>query len=289
MAPREYTIFIFIFCILALAASCSPGEKESRVSEKAETETVPSPKAPPAPQPQTKRFEAGAKYKAEILAEYPHDPESYTQGLIFNDGFLLETSGGRGNSSLRKVEIESGDIVLEKPLPAQYFAEGIALRDGKIYMLTWTSGQCLVFDEGAFKATGAYVYSGEGWGLTFDGAKFIRSDGSDRLYFHDLESFALSGEIAVFDDGGPLRRLNELEYFSGEIWANVYGSDYIARIDPAAGAVVGKIDLSFLRERLSNPKSEVMNGIACDEKSGAIFVTGKNWDKLFKIKLVRED
>jgi glutamine cyclotransferase len=223
-----------------------------------------------------------------VLATYPHDPNAYTQGLVFIDGTLYEGTGLEGQSELRRVDLDTGMVLQRHALGEQYFGEGIAVVGDRIYQITWQSGIAFVYDRETFDRLETFAYGGEGWGLTTDGERLIMSDGSDRLFFRDPETFAVTGSVRVRDDGLPVTYLNELEYIDGEVWANVYQTDWIVRIDPASGEVIGWIDMRGLRPA-NDPRWEnvdVLNGIARDPDSGRLFVTGKDWPELFEIELI---
>ena len=228
-------------------------------------------------------------YSYVVKNTYPHDPDAFTQGLFFKDGFLYESTGLEGKSSLRKVELVSGKVVKKHDLAPNLFGEGIAEVDGAIVGLTWTSQVGIVFDAKTFKEKKRFAYPGEGWGLASAGAYSYMSDGSDAIRVLD-RSFKEVRRIKVTADGASLARLNELEWVEGELFANVWGEDVIARIDPANGKVVGWIVLKNLlaaNERPANPADGVLNGIAYDSKKKRLFVTGKLWPKLFEIELVQ--
>jgi glutamine cyclotransferase len=223
-----------------------------------------------------------------VLAGFPHDVNAYTQGLVLIDGTLYEGTGVRGDSELRRVDIGTGMVQQWRALDEEHFGEGIVVFGDRIYQLTWRSGTCFVYDRETFDVVRAFVYDGEGWGLTTDGERLIMSDGGSRLTFRDPETFAETGSVEVRDGGLPVRYLNELEYVDGEVWANVYTTDRIVRIDPATGEVTGWIDLTGLLPA-GSPRAEgagVLNGIAWDPQTGRLLVTGKNWPLLFEIELV---
>jgi len=227
--------------------------------------------------------------ECRVVAEYPHDPQTSTQGLLYNQGLLLESSGGFGQSYLTVSEPETGRRLLTRRIEGRYFAEGIALHENKLYMLTWLSGTGFIFDPQTLETLASFAYradgeSTEGWGLAHDGRRFILSAGTATLRFHQPGDFARIGTLAVRDGSEPVRLLNELEYVGGMILANVWKSDRIAVIDPDTGLVVAWIDLTPLRERIA-PESGVANGIAYDPETGRLFVTGKHWDKLFVIEV----
>lgn len=223
----------------------------------------------------------------EVVNTYPHDRGAFTQGLLIHDGILYEGTGIKGRSSLRKVDLETGKVLKEHDIPGVYFGEGIAADGGRIVQLTWQSHKGFVYDRNTFELIKTFDYPTEGWGITYDGRDFIMSDGSATLYFLDPESFGEVGRLEVYDDKGPVTRLNELEYVKGEVFANVWGSDRIARIDPKTGRVTGWIELGGLLSAADRKTPvDVLNGIAYDDETGRFFVTGKLWPKIFEIKIV---
>lgn len=232
-------------------------------------------------------------YGFDVIKSYPHDPNAFTQGLIFHGGFLYESTGQRGASSLRKVEIETGKVLQKYDVPSDFFAEGIALLDGRIYQLTWQSGLGFVYGLDDFRLQREFRYSGEGWGLTTDGKLLYHSDGTHVIRVVDPANYKTLRTIVVKkEDGKPLMRINELEWVKGEIWANIWHSEnigkpnHIARIDPVSGELRGWIDLGGISPEDSGRNIEnTLNGIAYDPEGDRIFVTGKNWKKLFEIRL----
>jgi glutamine cyclotransferase len=224
----------------------------------------------------------------EIVNIWPHDPGAFTQGLVFLDGKMIESTGQVGRSTLRNVEIQTGRILKKLDIPAPYFAEGIALLNNKIYQLTWEDQLGFIYDAQSFEKLGEFKYNGEGWGLTTDGRSLILSDGSDRIRFLDPDSFQVTRTIAVTDAKVPVKELNELEFINGEIYANVWHDDRIAVINPQTGRVTAWIDLTGLLQPGDVQDDEaVLNGIAYDQSTGRLFVTGKLWPKLFEIKIKR--
>jgi glutamine cyclotransferase len=222
-----------------------------------------------------------------VVNAYPHDPTAYTQGLIYRDGFFYESTGLRGQSSLRKVKPETGEIVQKRAVDQAHFAEGLADWKGQLVQLTWQSNVAFVYDLLSFAPRRTFSYTGEGWGLTHDQRRFILSDGSNQLRFLDPETFREIGRIAVTDRGTPVRDLNELEFVRGEVYANVWHTDRIARISPETGRVLGWIDLRGLLSPMYRLDAEaVLNGIAHDAGSNRLFVTGKLWPRLFEIQVV---
>jgi len=244
-------------------------------------------------------------YGYEIVNTFRHDGDAFTQGLIFKDGFLYESTGQEGDSSLRKVDLQTGKVLQKHNLDDDVFAEGMTALGDKIYQISWQNNTCFVYNASDFKSIQEFRYSGEGWGLTNDGANLIMSDGTHLIKFIDPQSFTVKRTMPVFQaTGKPLYLLNELEYVKGEIWANIWHSEqtatgtrqgqmlnlgkpnYIARINPESGNVVGWIDLAGISPQDSGEDDEnTLNGIAYDAVGDRIFVTGKNWKRLFEIKL----
>ena len=225
----------------------------------------------------------------QVVNVFPHDPGAFTQGLIYVDGHLYESTGRNGRSSLRMVDVRTGRVLQRHDLPAQYFGEGLTNWGSDLVQLTWKSGTAFVYDRFSFALRRTVHYPWEGWGLTQDGRNLILSDGSSVLRFLDPQSFRELRRISVRDAGGrPLLNLNELEYVRGEIYANVWQTDWIVRISPRNGKVLGWMDLSGLMDKSQlNDPDAVLNGIAYDPKWDRLFVTGKLWPKLFEIKLIR--
>jgi glutamine cyclotransferase len=225
-------------------------------------------------------------YGYEVVHVYPHDANAFTQGLVFHDGKLLESTGEVGHSSLRRVEIETGNVVQKIDVPAPFFAEGITLLKGKIYQLTWQHQIGFIYDGWTLDKIGQFNYQGEGWGLTNDGQSLILSDGSNHIRFLDPANFQVQKTIAVVDGRTPVTEINELEYVKGEIYANIWHDDRIARIDSKTGRVVGWINLAgLLKPGEVQDEEAVLNGIAYDQATDRLFVTGKLWPKLFEIRL----
>ena len=226
-------------------------------------------------------------YGYQVVHTYPHDRSAYTQGLVYLDGFLYEGTGLNGKSSLRKVKLETGEVVQQRPLPDQYFGEGVTDWNSQLVQLTWQGQTGFVYDRGTFDFKQSFKYPGEGWGLTHDGTRLIMSDGTSTLRFWNPGTFEETGRLPVLDAETPVTNLNELEFINGEIYANVYQTDRIARINPATGRVTAWIDLQgLLRDADRSVAVDVLNGIAYDQKGGRLFVTGKLWPRLFEIKLI---
>ena len=227
-------------------------------------------------------------YGYRVVNVYPHDPRAYTQGLIFRNGFLYESTGLNGRSTLRKVELTTGEVLQEERLDRQYFAEGLTELGGRLFQLTWKSNAAFVYDLPTFTLERTFTFTGEGWGLTHDGTRLIVSDGTDVLRFFEPSTFRPLGGVPVVDAGLPVGNLNELEYVRGEIYANVWPTDRIARISPDSGRVLAWIDLTGLLPTVGRLDSQaVLNGIAFDPEEDRLFVTGKLWPNLFEITLER--
>jgi glutamine cyclotransferase len=219
-----------------------------------------------------------------ILNTFPHDPSAFTQGLLYAGGELYESTGLYGESSLRRVGLADGEVRQIRWLPETFFAEGLTMWQGRVMQLTWRENTCLIWDAVTFEPRGSFTYDGEGWGLTHDGRRLIMSDGTSTLVFRDSHNFESIGSIGVSDGGVPVARLNELEWIRGEIFANVFTTDHIARIDPDTGEVIAWIDLAGLLDPVP-PDAGVLNGIAWDDDAERLFVTGKWWPYLFEIQL----
>lgn len=224
-------------------------------------------------------------YTYEVVTIHPHDPGAFTQGLLFLDGTLLESTGLNGQSSLRKVELKTGRVLKHVEVPEQYFAEGVAVLADKVFQLTWQDHKGFVYDLESLRLEREFSYEGEGWGLTTDGQWLILSDGTEQIRFLDPLTFEVKRTIRVQLHGRPVDRLNELEYIKGEIFANVWGADYVVRIDPATGRVLGLINFTGLLTAQEHRAKDVLNGIAYDAAEDRLFVTGKRWPKLFEVRL----
>jgi len=229
-------------------------------------------------------------YGYRIVNRYSHDPEAFTQGLVFVDGFLFEGTGLRGRSSLRKVDLLTGRILQYRNLPAHFFGEGITVYHNKVIQLTWRSHQGFVYDKDTFQLLGTFPYPTEGWGITHDGEHLIMSDGTSTLYFLDPHTYKEMRRINVRNPGGPVSNLNELEYVQGLILANIWRTDMIVQISPETGDIVGWIDLRGLLEPEDRVhRVDVLNGIAYDQRNDRLFLTGKLWPSLFEIELILKE
>jgi glutaminyl-peptide cyclotransferase len=228
-----------------------------------------------------------AHLRAETLQAYPHDPQAFTQGLLLHDGVLYESTGLYGQSSLRKVELATGNVLRRIDLPADLFGEGLALASGKLVQLTWREDVAPTYDLASFTKNGKFTYSGEGWGLCFDGTQFIQSDGSHRLIFRDPATFAITRQVAVTEQGQPVTALNELECVGDYVYANLWLTERIVEIAKLNGTIRSTIDASGLlspTERAALPPGAVLNGIAHDPSDGTFLLTGKLWPKLFRVR-----
>ena len=228
------------------------------------------------------------EYRVEVVREYPHQVSSYTQGLFFQDGELYESTGQYGESTFRKVDLDSGAPLRKLDFAHKYFLEGSVMLDGSLYLLTWTNKVAFVYDAKTLEYKQTYSYPREGWGLTTDGQNLIASDGSNKIYFLSKD-FKLQKTLSVTLNGRPLRYLNELEWVNGKIWANVYTTDMIVIIDPKSGEVEGRIDCTgLLPQQLRDEDTDVLNGIAVNPADGRIYLTGKRWKRLYEVKLVEK-
>lgn len=225
-------------------------------------------------------------YGYEVVRTYPHDPNAFTEGLFLRDGFLYESTGLQGASSIRKIVLETGGVENERQISSQYFGEGIVDWKDKLIELTWKDQIGFVYGIDDFETRGEFAYEGEGWALTRDDKRLIMSDGTSRLRFLDPETLKETGGVTVTDEGRPVDQLNELEWVKGEILANIWQTDRIARIDPATGKVKGWIDLTGLLPPEERARADVLNGIAYDAKADKLIVTGKLWPRLYEIRLV---
>jgi glutamine cyclotransferase len=258
-------------------SSCA---NESELAESAAAQTTGIPQ-------HSSTAEAPPVYGYRVIRSYPHDRQAFTQGLVYEAGELYEGTGIRGQSSLRRVALETGIVRQERVLPEQYFGEGITIFGDRIIQLTWQSRIGFVYDKASFKLLQQFRYPTEGWGITHDGSRLIMSDGTANLYFLEPQTFMEIDRIEVHDDQGPVVRLNELEYVRGDIYANVWQTNRIARIDLLTGRVAAWIDLAGLLSAADRQQRvDVLNGIAYDAENDRLFVTGKWWPKLFEMRIV---
>jgi glutaminyl-peptide cyclotransferase len=245
--------------------------------------TTPSGQSPASPVTETI-----AGYGVEIVKTVPHDTQAFTQGLAFYNGELFESTGQYGSSSLRKLDRTSGKVLKRLNMDAAYFAEGMVVVKGKAYQLTWQSGIGFIYDAKTFQQLRTFSYFGEGWGITYDGEQMIMSDGTSNLRFLDSDSLLIRKMLPVTSNGAPVKNLNELEWVNGEIWANVWQTDSIARINPQTGKVTGWIDLTGLQTPAERASADVLNGIAYDKERNVLLVTGKNWSKMYEVKVQKK-
>jgi glutaminyl-peptide cyclotransferase len=258
---------------LVLAVMLAAGAGASASAQRA-------PAAPASPAPPR-------QFGYTVVKTYPHDPGAFTEGLFYRDGFLYESTGLEGRSSIRKVVLETAQVLQERSIPSRYFGEGIIDWKDRLIELTWKDQIGFIYDLKTFEKTGEFKYPGEGWALTRDDTRIIMSDGTSAIRFLDPETLKETGRLQVTDNGKPVLDINELEWVKGEIYANIWQTDRIARIDPRSGRVVGWIDLSGLLSEAdrAGARVDVLNGIAYDAKGDRLFVTGKFWPKLYEIKL----
>ena len=228
------------------------------------------------------------EYKVKVVNEYPHDTDSYTQGLFFHGGDLYESTGQYGSSTFRKVDLATGEALEKLDFNRKYFVEGSVVLGNNLYILTWESKVAFIYDAATLEYKSTYTYPREGWGLTTDGRQLIASDGSARLYFLDGE-YRLQRSVEVTLDGRPVRYLNELEFIDGRVWANVYTTDLIVIINPSTGVVEAMVDCTgLLPAKLRDRRTDVLNGIAFDPVSRKTYLTGKYWKRLYEIELVEK-
>lgn len=277
---RTVAVRGWVLGLVALAGGLSlgcRGEAEETVTPVNIRPTDDAPATPTAPI---------ERLKVRVIETYPHDRDAFTQGLLWHDGAVYESTGRYGKSSLRKVRLQDGEVLDERALDPAYFAEGLARVDDRLVQLTWHSGVAFVADLDTLAPENMLRYPGEGWGLCYDGSELVMSDGSSILEFRDPASMALLREVTVTLDGRPVRRLNELECVDGVVYANIWKSDDILRIEPATGRVTAVIDASGLLTRLESLRADVLNGIAYRPESKTFLVTGKLWPHLFEVELV---
>ena len=275
---RLYILVFFVF--LLAACNGESANTNSAVENRTNVSNI------------TNKTTAGVPvYTYEIVNTYKHDPRAFTQGLVYHNGFLYESTGQYGSSTLRKVELETGKVLQQHKLSRDYFAEGITILDDKIYQLSWQEYTGFVYNLNDFSLVKEFKYPGEGWGLADDGKHLIMTDGTHVIRFLDPETSQTVRTLVVLDENGkPLMKLNELEYIKGEIWANIWHSEeigkpnHIARIDPQTGKLLGWIDLNGVSPKdVERSPENTLNGIAYDEANDRIFITGKNWQNLFEI------
>ena len=228
-----------------------------------------------------------ARYGYRVVAAYPHDGSAFTQGLLYHRGVLYESAGGYGRSQLRRARLETGEVLQRRALPSRYFGEGIALVGERLFQLTWRAGRVFVYDWQSLASAGAKRIAGEGWGLAYDGASLILSDGSAELQFLAPQSLAVQRRVEARLDGQPVAQLNELEFINGEVWANVWQTARLVRINPEDGRVTGVVHLDGLAAQAVHGANQgVLNGIAWDAEGQRLFVTGKHWANLYHIEVV---
>jgi len=229
-------------------------------------------------------------YGYKIINTFPHNTESFTQGLFLEDGILYESTGLNGKSSIKKLDLKTGKVLKSRNMQDKFFGEGMTIVDNKIYQLTWRTKTGFVYNKDSLEILRTFSYKTQGWGITYDGKYLILSDGSDVLYFMDPKSFVIVGKLEVYDEKGKVRNLNELEYIDGEIYANIWGKELIARIDPKTGYINSWIDLTgILPPEDRKGKEDVLNGIAYNPVNKTLLVTGKFWPKIFEIEIIAKN
>ncbi len=268
---QYFSLITLVFCL-----SCDTGQAINRPPQAVEEQ-------------QQDRITAPARvqnFSFQVVNSYPHDPDAFTQGLVFHQGLLYESTGLNTRSSIRKVDLQTGEVIKKVDIESQFFGEGLALFNRRAYQLTWQSQRGFIYDPETLQLINTFSYTGEGWGLTNNESSLIMSDGTNRIRFLNPDTFEVQRIISVYDGSKAIDNLNELEYIKGEIYANVWQTDRIARIDPQNGRITAWIDLSgLLPPEDRRQHVDWLNGIAYDESSDRIFVTGKLWPKLFEIKL----
>jgi len=287
---------LFIVAILVLSASIILFVNNNKTQGNPQPTPTPTPTATaeptltPTPEltptPSSTATTTVTHYTYSIVNTYPHDTNAFTEGLFYSDGFLYESTGINGASSLRRVDLTTGDVLQEVMLPSQYFGEGTTTVNNTIIQLTWQSHIGFIYDKTTFALLGNFSYATEGWGLTFDGKQLIMSDGTDNLYFLDPTTFQRTGQVVVHDGNTTIVNINELEYINGDVYANIWQTNTIAIINPQTGQVKGWIDLTGLPSENNSDPNAVLNGIAYDQNNNRLFVTGKDWPSLYQIELV---
>ena len=280
------SLFLIVCLSISLLTTCAPAPTATSVAKLPTATPTVAPSATPTATATTPTT-AAHTFTYKVVNAYPHDRNASTQGLVFENGVLYEGTGQRGRSTLRRVELASGDVLQIRKVPDRLFGEGIAIFGERVIQLTWQSGVGLVYDKSSFELLEEFNYPTEGWGITYDGKRLIMSDGTSTLRFLDATAFEEIGRIEVRDKDKPVTRLNELEYVQGEIYANVWKTDRIARIAPDTGDVIGWIELAgLLSPEDRGEPVDVLNGIAYDAENDRLFVTGKLWPRLFEIELI---
>jgi glutamine cyclotransferase len=284
-------IIVFALLLIGLSAvflgsfpaNNNPSSNPSVTPTPTSTQTPTPSLATETPTPTPNPTSGAPTYTYQIINTYPHDTVAFTEGLVFDNGSLFESTGGLGTSYLRRVNLQSGNVLQQYQLPDEFFGEGLAAVNGSLVQLTWLNHIGFVYDEGMFTMIGNFSYGREGWGLTYDGSRLIASDGSSNLYFLDPATYGTVGQVTVKDGNTPITNLNELEYINGDVYANVWLQQKIAIINPQTGQVKGWIDLTGIYQS-DNPEA-VLNGIAYNQQTGSLYITGKDWPNLYQITI----
>ena len=290
-------VLLFTISLAACNQTDAPAPTGVAIADTAVPTQTPLPTATPIPPcepfttPATTAPASVPGYSYQVVNSYPHDADAFTQGLLYVDGVLYESTGiKRTPSSLRQVDLTTGEVTQFLDVGSEYFGEGLVLWQDKLIQLTWQNRVAFVYDRDSFERLNTWEYDTEGWGITHNGRCLIMSDGSDTLFFRDPDTFTVVDTVTVQDQNGPVRLLNELEFINGEVWANVWQTNRIVRIDPVTGQVLGNIDFTGLLDpaTLTQP-ADVLNGIAYDAANGRLFITGKLWPTLFEIELIPQE
>ncbi|MFW2386780.1 MAG: glutaminyl-peptide cyclotransferase [Polyangiales bacterium] len=271
---------MFVGGLLSMGLAPAPG------CGKTQDEVVAPVTITPADSPGAQNTSPVEALRVRVLRKFPHRKDAFTQGLLWHDGALYESTGQYGESSLRKVRLEDGKVLVQRAIDAAFFGEGLALVDDRLIQLTWRSGLALVSDLETLEQRNTLRYRGEGWGLCYDGSSLVMSDGSSILEFRDPVSMEVLREVSVTKNGSSVPRLNELECVGTDIYANIWRSNEIVRIDGKTGRVTASIDASGLLSRLESVRADVLNGIAYKPESNTFLITGKLWPQLFEVELV---
>jgi glutamine cyclotransferase len=287
-SKSQMKMLFTIAIIASIIISCNSADDNTQIETKTEIKQDTVIKDKPR---EKELFDRSKKtHTINVIRKIPHSKQSFTQGLLYHNGFLYESTGQLGQSAVYKIDPSNGDVLVKTSIDRSYFGEGIALLNNKIYMLTWRSRTCLIFDINSLMLEKSVSYQGEGWGITTVEGQLVMSDGSNVLKYLDDETLEIRNKVFVSENGKDLKKLNELEYIGGEIWSNIWMEATIARIDPRTGVVNGIIDVSPLYYEVEmTHEMESINGIAYDMENGKIYLTGKNWPYIFEVEIVETE